>query len=36
LYYAFLDPRSGECKLSDSWADVEIPTPLNADCSKPN
>jgi hypothetical protein len=36
LYFNIKDPRTGECKLSDSWADVEKPGPLNADCNNAN
>ena len=34
LYYSFINPTSGECKLSDSWADVEIPLEQDADCTQ--
>jgi chitinase len=35
LYYAFLNPTSGECKLSDDWADTQIPLSEDAICGNP-
>jgi hypothetical protein len=35
LYYAFFNPTSGECKLSDDWADTQIPLSKDAICGNP-
>lgn len=36
LYYSFFDPTSGECKLSDGYADLERTFAQGAVCSNPN
>ena len=36
IYYSFLNPTTGVCQLSDSWADTERPFANEADCAQPN
>ena len=33
IYYAFLNPSSGECVLNDPWGDIQKPGPEGADCA---
>jgi chitinase len=32
IYYAFLNPSSGECVLNDPWGDIQKPGPEGAVC----
>ena len=36
LYYGFINPSSGECVLSDSWADTDRPFAKDGICTNPN